>query len=62
MLNETLRVEVFRVDDAGIDVGKDFKFIGTADVVTITGCTITDDALVIDIAHLPWFEWLNHAC
>lgn len=37
---EVFRVEIFRVDDGAVDIGEDFEFIGTTDVVAVAGCAV----------------------
>ena len=59
--NEVFRVEVFRVDDGAVDIGEDFKFIGTADVVAVAGCAVGNDALAVGLFDLVGLERLNHA-
>ena len=60
MLNEAVRVEVFRVNDAAVHIGENFEFIGTTDVVAIAGGAVADDALIVHIAHLVRFKRLDH--
>ena len=59
--NEVFRVEVFRVDDGAVDIGEDFKFIGTTDVVAVAGCAVGNDALAVGLFDLVGLERLNHA-
>ncbi len=44
-LYQRFLVELFGVDDGGIDVGEDHEFIGDPDVVAVGGDSVGDDSL-----------------
>ena len=54
--DERFGVEMFGIDDRGIHVREDAKFVGHAYVVTIGGNTVADHA----VAYLAIFERLDH--
>jgi hypothetical protein len=37
VFDEILGVKFFRIDDGAVDVGEEFKFVGAANVVPVTG-------------------------
>lgn len=51
----------FGIDDGAVDVGKNFKFIGAADIVAVAGRTVGDDALSVGFFDLVRLEGINHA-
>ena len=55
------RIEVFGIDDGAVDVGKNFKFIGAADIVAVAGRTVGDDALSVGFFDLVRLEGIDHA-
>lgn len=60
-IDEAVRVEVLRIDNGRIDVGKDLEFIRTPDIIAITGCAVGNDAPLPRISDLTAFKRLDHA-
>ena len=65
-IDETLFVEILRVDDGAVDVGEHLEFVSAANVVAVTRRSITDDALVLAVAiddrtDLARLEGFDHA-
>ena len=51
----------FWINDGAVDIGEDFEFIGTTDVVAVAGCAVGNDALAVGLFDLVGLERLNHA-
>src|SRR5918993_2054056 len=60
-VDERIGIERLRVDDRAVDVGEDLEFGRAANVVAIARRAVADDAFAVNLANLPWFEWLDHA-
>ena len=60
-IHKGLVVEIFRIDDGGVDIGEQFKFVGAADIVAVARCAVGDNALTIDMADLIRLKRLDHA-
>ncbi len=54
--DETAFIEVLGVHNGVLHVGEDLVFIGNAEVVSVTGEAVRDDAF----AHLLVIEWADH--
>src|SRR5690606_37179956 len=56
-VHEAARVEVLRVDDHAVDVGKDLVLVADTDIIAERRQAVADGT----IAHLPLDERLDHA-
>lgn len=53
-------IEILRINDGRIDVGKDLELVGTTDVIAVRRCPVADNLSVVDITHLIRLKGLNH--
>ena len=60
-IDKAFFVEVFRVDNGAVDVGKHLELRRTANVVAIAAGAVADDLLPVLLPHLPRLKRLNHA-
>src|SRR6266705_2674439 len=60
-VHEGLVVEILRVDDGRVEIREQLEFIRATDVVTVARGAVGNDALTLDLFHLPWLERLDHA-
>ena len=60
-VDEAARIEVLRVHDGRVDVGEHLELARATHVVAVAGGTVADDALAVDLLHLPGLERLDHA-
>ena len=51
----------FRIDDSAVDVRENFKFVGTAYVISIRGSAIGNDAMAMLLTHLARLKGFDHA-
>src|SRR2546426_12188798 len=60
-VHEGLVVEILGVDDGRVEIGEQLEFIRAADVVAVARRAVGNDAMTVDLFHLPWLERLDHA-
>src|SRR5580658_9888693 len=59
-IDEALLIEGLRVDDGGVDVGKDLELARAAHIVAVARGAVRDDAAAVDLAYLLGLERLDH--
>ena len=59
-IDKAVRIEVLRVNDGRVDIGKDLELIGTAHIVAVAGGAVGDDALTVHVAYLTRLKRLDH--
>ena len=60
-INKTIFIEIFRINDAGIDIGKNLELITATDIVTITRCAVADNSSFLILSNLTWLKRFYHA-
>ena len=59
-IDKRLLVELLGVDHRAVDIGEDLELVGNAEVITVTGKTVADEAAVIGGTDLTFGEGFDH--
>jgi hypothetical protein len=60
-VDETGRIEAFRIDDGRVDIGENLELVGATHIVAVARRTVGHDPAAVVLPYLAGLERLDHA-
>src|SRR6185369_10739122 len=60
-VDEVLLIKLFWIDDGTVDVCEEFEFVGAANVISIAGRPVGNNAPAINFLHLTRLKGIDHS-